>query len=45
MELKVIPITRLKEVLLPVAREVYGYWIDEDEYVVVFVCEPLDKAA
>lgn len=46
MELKVIPISRLKEVPLPVAQEAYALWFDDDERVVVFVVEePVKKAA
>jgi hypothetical protein len=46
MELKVIPITRLKEVPLPVPAEYYCLWFDDDERVVVLIYdEPLEKAA
>ncbi len=39
-----IPLSRLKSVPLPEAQEVYGYWIEDDERVVVFVCEEKEAA-
>jgi hypothetical protein len=43
--LVVIPISRLPHVPIPETQEVYCLWIDEDEKVVVFVCEEIEEAA
>ncbi len=43
--LVVIPLSRLNSVPLPEAQEVFSYWIEDDERVVVFVCEEMEAAA
>jgi hypothetical protein len=42
--LVVLPVSRLPHVPIPVTQEVYSLWIEEDEKVVVFVCEEKEAA-
>ena len=43
-DLVVVPISRINHVPIPVAQEVYGYWYEDDERVLVFVCEEKEAA-
>jgi hypothetical protein len=43
--LVVIPLSRLPHVPIPETQEAYSLWLEDDERVVVFVCEELDEAA